>query len=107
MDPNLFHLDWERVGEVLAAIVVLSFILERALAILFESQFFIKRFEGLGVKELIASAMCIAVCIFLKFDALSMIILNDHTTVFGEIVSGAVIAGGSKASLKLFHDVLG
>ncbi len=105
MDPNLFHLDWERVGEVLATIVVLSFFLERALAILFESRVFIKRFEGKGLKEWIAAAVCVVVCIIWKFDAISMIVLTDRTTVFGEIVTGAVIAGGSKASLKLFHDV--
>jgi hypothetical protein len=106
MDPNLFHLDWERVGEVLAAIVVLSFVLERALSLIFESKFFIKLFEGKGVKEWIAGGVCVAVCILWKFDAISMIVLTDHTTLFGEIVTGGVIAGGSKASLKLFHDVL-
>jgi hypothetical protein len=106
MDPNLFHLDWERVGEVLAAVVVLSFILERGLAILFESRFFLKRFDGAGIKEWIAAGVCIAVCVIWKFDAISMIILTDKTTIFGEILTGAVIAGGSKASLKLFHDVL-
>ena len=106
MDPNLFHLDWERVGEVLTAIIVLSFVLERALAVPFESRFFIKRFEGKGVKEWIAAGICVAVCIFWKFDAISMIILTDKTTVFGEIVTGCVIAGGSKASLKLFQDVM-
>jgi len=106
MDPNLFHLDWERVGEVLAAIVVLSFVLERALSLIFESKLFIKLFEGRGIKEWIAGVICAAVCIIWKFDALSMIVLTEHTTLFGEIVTGAVIAGGSKASLKLFHDVL-
>ena len=43
MDPNLFHLDWERVGEVLTAIVVLSFVLERALAVPFESRLLINK----------------------------------------------------------------
>ena len=102
MDPNLFHLDWERVGEVLAAIVVLSFILERALAILFESRSFLKRFESAGIKEWIAAAVCIAVCIVWKFDAISMIVLTDKTTVFGEIVTGAVIAGGSNDLTGVF-----
>ena len=106
MDPNLFHLDWARVGEVLAAVVVLSFVLERALSLVFESKLFIKSFEGRGLKEWIAAAVCIAVCIAWRFDAISMVILTDHTTTFGEIMTGAVIAGGSKASLKLFHDVL-
>jgi hypothetical protein len=31
MDPNLFHLDWERLAEVLAAVVVMAFLIERAL----------------------------------------------------------------------------
>ena len=106
MDPNLFHLDWERVGEVLMTIVVLSFVLERALAVLFEHKAFLKRFDGKGVKEIIATAVAVAVCIFWRFDAVSMIVLTDHTTVFGEALTGAVIAGGSKASLKLFHDVM-
>jgi hypothetical protein len=106
MDPNLFHLDWERVGEVLTAVIVLSFILERALAVLFESRQFIKRFEGKGVKEWIAVMVCVAVCIKWKFDAISMIILTDRTTIFGEILTGCVIAGGSKASMKLFQDVM-
>ena len=57
MDPNLFHLDWERVGEVLTAIIVLAFVLERALAVLFESRLFVKRFEGKGVKEWVAAAV--------------------------------------------------
>ena len=28
-------------------------------------------------------------------------------TLFGEILTGAVIAGGSKASIKLFREVMG
>jgi hypothetical protein len=35
MDPNLFHIDLERLFEVLMAIVVLSFFVERALSLLF------------------------------------------------------------------------
>jgi hypothetical protein len=106
MDPNLFHLDWERVTEVLVTIVVLSFVIERALAVLFEHKAFIKRFDGKGVKEVIAVAVSIAVTIGWRFDAISMIVLTDRTTILGELLTGCVIAGGSKASLKLFHDVL-
>jgi len=105
MDPNLFHLDWERVGEVLAAVVVLAFILERALAVLFEHRLFLKKFDGKGVKEVIAAFAAIVVCVRWNFDAISMIVLTDRTTVLGELLTGMVIAGGSKASLKLFHDV--
>ncbi len=40
-DPNLFRLDWERTIEVLAAIVLLSMLLERALSLVFESRLYI------------------------------------------------------------------
>jgi len=54
MDRNLFHLDWERTFEVLAAVIVLSLLLERALAPLFEHPAFIRRFDKRGVKEPLA-----------------------------------------------------
>jgi hypothetical protein len=107
MDPNLFHVDWDRLAEALAAIIVLAFLLERALAVLFESRFFVdSRLDQVGGKELIACAVAVVICWVWQFDAISMIILTEKTTRFGEILTGAVIAGGSKASIKLFHDLL-
>ena len=106
MDPNLFHLDWERTFEVLAAIVVLASILERGLALIFENRVLLPHLENKGVKELIAFVVALVVCVRWQFDAVSMIILTDHVTIPGELLTGAVVAGGSKASLKLFHDVL-
>src|SRR2546422_8639861 len=103
MDPNLFHLDWERVSEVLATIVVLAFILERALALVFEHRLFVKYFDQSGLKEAIALIVCVYVCLHWNFDGLSIVLLTDKTTPVGEVLTGAVIAGGSKASLKLFH----
>lgn len=107
MDPNLFHVDWGRVIEVLSVIVILSFLLERALAPFFESRLFIGRFKQKGLKEIIAVILGTTICIVWKFDAISVIVLKEEMTYFGEIVTGAVIAGGSKASIKLFRDVLG
>ncbi len=107
MDPNLFHLDWERLGEVLIAIIVLSFLIERALAILFESRFFINRYKEKSLKEIIAVIAGAIVCWYWDFDALSMIFLKESVTVFGTIVTGAIIAGGSKASIRLFKDLMG
>ncbi len=107
MDPNLFHQDWERVVEVLATVVVLAFLLERALALLFETHFFIKHAGGKSLKEPIALVLGVAVCAIWHFDAISMILLTDKTTFLGAAVTGATVAGGSKASVKLFRDVLG
>jgi hypothetical protein len=107
MDPNLFHVDWERVFEVLVAIVILAFLLERALALLFETRWFVDHLQGKNLKEAIAFVVGIAVCLFWDFDAVSMIFLKENVTVGGAVITGAIVAGGSKASIKLFRDVLG
>lgn len=107
MDPNLYHIDWERTFEVLATIVVLAFFVERALAVVFENRRILPVIEGSGVKEFIAFGVALAICLRWDFDAVSSIVLTEHTTVVGKVVTAAVIAGGSKASVKLFRDVLG
>lgn len=107
MDPNLFHLDWDRLAEVLATIIVLAFILERALALLFESRGFVgSQLDLHGGKEIIAFIVAAAVCIYWKFDSISMIVLRDHATIWGDLITGGIIAGGRRASIKLFQDVL-
>ncbi len=109
MDPNLFHLDWERVFEALAGIVLLSFLIERALSIVFENRFLLERVwkKAHGLKEVVAFAVALIVCITWDFDAISMIILTDHTSIPGEIITAGIVAGGSKGSVKLFRDVFG
>ncbi len=112
MDSNYFFLDIERLFEVLVMVVVFSFFIERALAVIFESRWFIKMYDAdekrKGLKELIALIVSIAVCIFWKLDVFSIIMVS-HTEmqIPGYILTGAVIAGGSKASIKLFKDVMG
>jgi hypothetical protein len=106
MDPNLFHVDGERLMEVLFTIVVLAFFVERALSILFESRFFLDRFEGKSLKELIAFAVSALLCWQWQFDAVSILLVQEKMSVFGEIITGAIIAGGAKGSVKLFRDVL-
>src|SRR3954454_15334594 len=107
MDPNLFHVDWERTGEALMLIIILAFIIERALAVIFENRIWLSRFDKPGLKETIAVIVSLSVCIYWQFDALGMIILTEKTTVPGYVLTALVIAGGSKGSIKLFHDVLG
>jgi len=113
MDPTLFALDWNVAFEVLMEIVLLSLVLERALALLFESRFFLKveeRREKAGqgsFKPLIAFLVASAGCILWQFDALSILLTQETMTILGSVITGAVVAGGSKGSVKLFHDVLG
>lgn len=107
MDPNLFHLDWMRLIEVLTAVVVLAVFLERGLAVIFESRFWVSR-RGLSpLKEPIALMAALLIVWDLDFDALSMIALTERISWVGRAVTAAVIAGGSKASLKLFRDIMG
>ena len=107
MDPNLFHVDWEQIGEVLVAVVILSFVVERALAIVFEHRLFVAKFDGKGIKEPIAFAVSLFICFFWHFDIVSVVLTSESTSFFGKIITAAVIAGGSKGSVKLFHDVMG
>lgn len=109
MDPNLFHIDYERLFEVLLTIVVLSMIVERTLSLLFESRPFIRRTENThGLRELISFIVSVAVCIYWQFDAVTIIIVSsDVMTVPGMVITGGIVAGGSKGSIKLFKDVLG
>jgi hypothetical protein len=113
LDPNLFVLRWDVAFEVLGALVLLSFILERALAVLFESRLFVglerrRNATRQGTyKPLIAFAVAALACILWKFDAVSIILTREKISILGCLITGAVLAGGSKASVKLFHDVLG
>jgi len=111
-DPNTFALSWPAITEVLTAIIVLAFLLERALAPLFESSWFvnwIRSAEGThreDIKPLTAFVLSAMVCIAWGFDAVSIVLLQESSTVLGAILTGAVIAGGAKASLRLFRDIL-
>jgi hypothetical protein len=157
MDPNLFHLDWERTLEALVAIIVLSFFVERVCALVFESRWYIRLFEEprvalppdemaalrrapvgardtavaaavevtdagttavvatatpvargrlYPIKETVAFALAAAVCLVWDFDAVSMVLLREHTHMAGKLITAAVIAGGSKASIALFHKLM-
>src|SRR5690606_14911310 len=58
-------------------------------------------------KELLAFIVSSSVCIVWNFDAVSMIVLAERTSWFGCIITGAIIAGSSRASIRLFRDWLG
>lgn len=131
MDPNLFHIDWDRTIEALVGIIILAFIVERAGALLFESRWWISRFEDTRVaspasggkkaaaaenllpahkyplKEAIGFILALVICYVWSFDAVSITLLSEHVNLVGIIITALVVAGGSKASIALFHNVLG
>lgn len=106
MDPNLFALDWDRTAEVLATIIVLAFMLERALAWLFELEWWVRSPRARSLRPYVTLVAAAGICWYLKFDAFSIILPQAKTNTIGYVVTAMVIAGGSKASIALFRDVM-
>lgn len=107
MDPLLFGIQADVVGEVLGTLVLLSLIVERALSPIFEWRIFIDSAANKGAKEPIAMAVAIAVVAWLDFDALAIIFSREETSWVGWLITAGVVAGGSKGSMKLFRDWMG
>lgn len=106
MEPLLFQLEWDVALEVLFTIVLLSSFVERALSLVFEYRWYDANLGGKGVTEVIALVFSVLVVSYVDFDALAIIMRRDGNDWLGFIVTGAIVAGGSKASIKLFHDLL-
>lgn len=92
--------------EVLVAIIVLAFFVERALSVLFEHRLFVAHLGQKGFKEPIAFLVSFGIVQYWNFDALGVVLHADATTWWGYALTAAIIAGGSKASIKLFHDLM-
>ena len=107
MTLELFSIDLTRVADALLGITLLSFFIERALALPFESCWLVRRISKKGVKEPISFAVAFLVVRFWDFDAISLIFAKERTELWGHLLTAAIVAGGSKASVKLFHDVMG
>ncbi len=45
MDPTLFRLDYEILGEAFTVVILLAILVERGLSLLFEHRAFIRRFD--------------------------------------------------------------
>ena len=102
-----FAIDSERLFNVLIVIVIASFLIERALALAFESKWLVDRLSNRGLKEPIAFVVSFVVCRHWNFDAISVLFGKGGTQPWGHVLTAAIIAGGSKASLVLFHNVIG
>lgn len=134
-DPSQYAMAWDAVFEALAMIIVFAFAIERALAQIFETPLFLRieerfskgrkkkyvisktsplsefnnRYSGTdetSLKPIIASVLGILVAYLFKVDLMAVTAGWATTSIFGCIMTGLLIAGGSKASIKLFQDVL-
>ncbi len=105
MDPTLFNIDWERLFQALSVVIVLAFVLERALSVVFENKYIAPLLEKIHIKELIALVLGFWVVKTFGFDMVSIVLMGDENTTLGYWLTAAIIAGGSKASIKLFVDI--
>lgn len=65
------------------------------------------RLSQFPIKEFIAVGTAIAVCFIWNIDIFNFALRADETKFWGKILSAIMVAGGSKASIRLFHDLLG
>jgi len=100
------QIDVNRIFSSFLLLTILSILIERALSLFFEHQAISCVIRGKGLKELIALAVSWSVCYYWKIDTISSI-LNDESQNLGIFLTAATIAGGSKASIVLFQDVIG
>ena len=115
VDPNAFAVPWAVIFEALALVIVLAFVLERCLALVFESKFFIHFSQNQEAKPVpkgdykapIAFVLAVLTCLLYQIDIVAALMSHSHPSVFGAVISGGLVAGGSKASIKLFRDILG
>ena len=112
-DPSQFAIAWDALFEVLLWSIIAAFFVERVLSVLFEYPDFIRldakvsKMNGSRIKPLVALVLSIPIALGFKFDVLAILAGWSTTSYLGCIFSGFLIAGGSKASIKLFHDVWG
>ena len=113
IDPVMFAINWSTLFEMLVLVVVLAFLVERVLALVFESAWFLeihKKRKAIGkgtYKPFIAFGVAATVCWLWQIDLPAVLMSNNRVSVAGILLTGALVAGGSKASIALFRDVLG
>ena len=111
-DPNQFAINWATLFEMLALIILLAFVVERALAMVYESKPYVrislkrKKEDKGDFKTLGAFTLSALVTILFQIDLVAVIMSHAHTSLVGELLTASVIAGGSKASIALFRNIL-
>ena len=111
-DPSQFALAWDSVFETLTVVILFAFFVERVLSTIFESPWFINLRsnwfnEKSSIKPNSAIVVSIILAVIYKIDIWAITVGWASPSYFGCILTGFVIAGGSKASIKLFRDILG
>lgn len=111
MTPDQAYNSLLNVLGALSLLVILSMLLERALALIFDYHWFqelSKKYNGL--KTPIAFAASWFTCSLVNFDVLSQLFTPPTDTpepnAIGILITSAIVAGGSAGAIMLFQGVL-
>jgi hypothetical protein len=93
----------------LLILLLLAVLLERALAVLFESYFYVRWISRFRLKEIIFLSTALLISVHYQIDMISVIVFADKRdpSIVGIIASAAIVAGLGKGSNKFFRDILG
>jgi hypothetical protein len=109
MNQGTIAVNGDEVFKIVWVITVLAFMIERALAILFEHRLWIKLEDKWGIKglkELVAIALAYNLCAWASFDALALM-FHKESSWHSVLITALVVAGGSKGAVKLMQGYLG
>ena len=94
---------WEMTIAAVVQVAIIALLMERALAIIFEHPWFVKRLQGRGIKEIIAVGVAWSVCTTWGLDVFGAVLGHVHHHRLGTILTALTVAGGSKVSQTLFE----
>jgi len=112
INPSEIAVPWDNAGEALLLVAIIAAIVERSLSLIYESSWYIRYQENLNMlgrsnkKAGIAFALSTIVAYLYQIDILAIITSKSEVSAVGIILTGSLIAGGSKASVALFRDFL-
>jgi len=109
MADGTIAVNGDEVLKILWIATVLAFMIERALAVIFEHRLWFTardRFHLKGFKEVIAILLAYGLCAWSKFDILALMFHKDSGQL-SLILTALIVAGGSKGAIKLMQDFLG
>lgn len=94
-------------GGALLTLVILAFLIERGLAIVFDHPWFEKFLEGKGFKPIMAFSVSYFICWYYDFDVIAALMEPGAITTPGLIITAAIVAGGSAAAMQLVQNIWG
>ena len=109
MNQGTVGVNGDEVFKIVWVVTVLAFMIERALAILFEHRLWIRMEERLhlkGMKELVAIALAYNLSAWASFDAPALM-FHKESGRYSMLITALVIAGGSKGAVKLMQGYMG